>query len=99
MKYSYSFKSRQNCYHVYTALLAVQENSLRLRGLRQEEPLSPFIFVVVVDSLNRMMDRALKVNLSEGISVGRDQVMVSHLQLADDTRRNTVLKVLLCSYH
>ena len=55
------------------------------RGIRQGDPLSPFIFVLVVDALNRLVVRARDVGLIEGFEIGRDRVKLSHLQFADDT--------------
>lgn len=55
------------------------------RGLRQEDPLSPFLFVIATEAFNQLMIRAVEKNLFEGIKVGLEAVNVSHLQFADDT--------------
>ena len=55
------------------------------RGLRQGDPLSPFLFTLVADVLSRMLLRAEKRNLLEGFRVGRNSTRVSHLQFANDT--------------
>ncbi|RVW33004.1 putative mitochondrial protein [Vitis vinifera] len=55
------------------------------RGLRQDDPLSPFLFTFVADVLSRMLLRAEERNLLEGFRVGRTKTRVSHLQFADDT--------------
>ncbi|GAU51940.1 hypothetical protein TSUD_417220, partial [Trifolium subterraneum] len=56
------------------------------RGLRQGDPLSPFLFLLAAEGLNVMMEAAVACNLFTGYSVGeRDPVSVSHLQFADDT--------------
>ena len=54
-------------------------------GLRQGDPLSPFLFVLVVDVLNRLLSKAVSCGLVEGIEVGSHRVGLSHLQFADDT--------------
>lgn len=54
-------------------------------GLRQGDPLSPFLFVLVADVLNRNFNLAVREGLIEGIKVGRNEIKLSHLQFADDT--------------
>ena len=55
------------------------------KGLRQGDPLSPFLFTLVADGLSRLMERASRIRYVKGWRVGKDKVMVSHLQFADDT--------------
>ncbi|KAJ9685197.1 hypothetical protein PVL29_017290 [Vitis rotundifolia] len=55
------------------------------RGLRQGDPLSPFLFTLVANVLSRFLFRAEKIGLTEGFFVGRDRTRVSLLQFADDT--------------
>jgi hypothetical protein len=53
------------------------------RGLRQGDPLSPLLFVFVMEALSRMISVAVGGGLLEGFSVGN--VTFSHLLFADDT--------------
>ena len=55
------------------------------RGLRQGDPLSPFLFDLVVEVLNLVIRKAINMNMWEGIKIGRNEIMLSHLQYADDT--------------
>ena len=58
------------------------------RGLRQGDPLSPLLFVLVMDALGRMLDKAVLEGHLFGFSVGNLEgrsLTVSHLLFADDT--------------
>jgi len=55
------------------------------RGLRQGDPLSPFLFLLIAEGLNVMMKSVVDNNLYTGYGVGlSNSVVVSHLQFADD---------------
>ena len=43
------------------------------------------LFTLVADRLSRLMERATEIGFVNGWRVGRDNVLVSHLQFADDT--------------
>ncbi|XP_071726527.1 uncharacterized mitochondrial protein AtMg01250-like [Rutidosis leptorrhynchoides] len=55
------------------------------RGVRQGDPLSPFLFILAAEGLNILTKAALDNDLFKGIEVGKDKVLISHLQYADDT--------------
>ena len=56
------------------------------RGLRQGDPLSPFLFLLSAEGLNVMMTEAVNLNLFTGYTVGaHSATVISHLQFADDT--------------
>ena len=55
------------------------------RGLRQGDPLSPFLFVIMAEVLNKMMQSATTMGLLKGLTVGKDNIQLSQLQFADDT--------------
>ena len=58
------------------------------RGVRQGDPLSSFLFVLVMEAFSRMISAIYSRGLISGFSVGSrefDRVEVSHLLFADDT--------------
>ena len=79
----------RGCLSLVTFVVLVNANAKgwvkATRGLRQGDPLSPFLFTIVTDVLSRMMLRAEERSLLEDFSVGRNRTRVSHLQFADDT--------------
>ncbi|GKV46692.1 hypothetical protein SLEP1_g53669 [Rubroshorea leprosula] len=54
------------------------------KGLRQGDPLSPYLFLIAAKGLHALVHEAVKKNLLTGIAVDRD-LSVSHLQFAYDT--------------
>ncbi|MCH79404.1 LINE-1 reverse transcriptase like [Trifolium medium] len=55
------------------------------RGLKQGDPLAPFLFLLVAEGFGGVMKRAVECNLFKGFSIGADGLAISHLQYADDT--------------
>jgi hypothetical protein len=58
------------------------------RGVRQGDPLSPFLFDLVIEAFSRMIGAIISRGLITGFSVGTSEhtrVVVSHLLFADDT--------------
>ena len=55
------------------------------KGLRQGDPLSPFLFNLVVEVLSKMMDKARERGMIKGIGFNNDELHITHLQFADDT--------------
>ena len=58
------------------------------RGLRQGEPLSPFLFDIFMEALSRMLVSSTAAGQFSGFTVGNEAgslMSVSHLLFADDT--------------
>ncbi|KAJ9555354.1 hypothetical protein OSB04_009968 [Centaurea solstitialis] len=53
-------------------------------GIRQGDPLAPFLFLVVAEGLHVMVEEAKVKGLFKGLKVGNKEVVLSHLQYADD---------------
>nr|GEW26261.1 RNA-directed DNA polymerase, eukaryota [Tanacetum cinerariifolium] len=53
------------------------------RGLKQGDPLAPYLFIFVMDSLHLSFSRTVDVGIFKGIQIGKD-ITLSHLFYADD---------------
>lgn len=54
------------------------------RGLRQGDPLSPFLFLFCGEGLFSLMKLGMQENKIKGVKASRSQPHVSHLLFADD---------------
>lgn len=57
------------------------------RGLHQSNRLSPFLFVIVMEALTRLLKKACNLKLVEGVKLGKktNQIEVTDLFFADDS--------------
>ncbi|PNX83760.1 cysteine-rich receptor-like protein kinase, partial [Trifolium pratense] len=53
-------------------------------GLRQEDPLSPFLFLIAIESFNLMMRKIVELGQFSGFRFEGNDEQISHLQYADD---------------
>ena len=54
------------------------------RGLRQGDPLSPYLFILVSEVLIHFLKKAHDMNMIEAVTIGKAKVSLKHLQFADD---------------
>jgi len=55
------------------------------RGLRQGDPLTPFLFLVVDEGLARLVRKVVKEHLLKGVKVGKSEIDCCLLQFTEDT--------------
>ena len=76
------------------------------RGLRQGDPLSPFLFLFVADALSSLIKKATREDDLKGVKINRSAPKISHLLFADDSlpffhateQQATLVKGLLNTY-
>jgi hypothetical protein len=73
VKYSIHFNSNTTEFFIPT------------RGIRQGDPLSPYLFLIVVHGISSMLNHAEEAGQFNGVQVCRDAPMISHLLFADDS--------------
>ena len=61
------------------------ESFVPTRGIRQGDPLSPYLFLLVAEGLSCMLRRAEDRGELEGVKVCRNSPQISHLLFADDS--------------
>lgn len=55
------------------------------RGLRQGDPIAPFLFTLVMEGLNSAIRKASEIRTYKGVKVGEDNILLTHLFFADDS--------------
>ncbi|GJU28537.1 RNA-directed DNA polymerase, eukaryota, reverse transcriptase zinc-binding domain protein [Tanacetum coccineum] len=77
------------------------------KGLKQGDPLSPFLFILIMESLHLSFQRVIDDGLFKGINLNHS-LCLSHMFYADDAvfvrqwsdgNINTLIHVLDCFYH
>ncbi|KAJ0547939.1 putative RNA-directed DNA polymerase [Helianthus annuus] len=75
------------------------------KGMRQGDPISPFLFVVAMEALSCLFDKALGIGVISGVQLPNDGPILSHLFFADDAliigdwslgNANNIVRILRC---
>ncbi|KAF5449709.1 hypothetical protein F2P56_030126 [Juglans regia] len=62
-----------------------QQHLIPFRGLRQGDPLSPYLFILCTEVLGKMLDEAERKGYITGFPFSRGSLKVNHLFFADDS--------------
>lgn len=54
------------------------------RGVRQGDPLAPFLFIIAMEGLKVSVDKACELHFFRGVSIPSHGISLSHLMYADD---------------
>ncbi|RYR39566.1 hypothetical protein Ahy_A09g045127 isoform B [Arachis hypogaea] len=54
------------------------------RGIRQGDPISPYLFVICMDALSQLIEKTVELNNWKPFTIGRRGPKISHLLFADD---------------
>ncbi|KAF7835206.1 ribonuclease H [Senna tora] len=61
------------------------ESFLPQRGIRQGDPLSPYLFIICAEVFSCLLDRAVNDGWFQGVKIGRSSPSISCLFFADDS--------------
>jgi hypothetical protein len=64
---------------------SLQKKCYPKRGLRQGDPLSPYLFIICVDVLSNLLIKAQNENKIKGIKIAQGAPEITHLLFADDS--------------
>ena len=68
--------------------MVLQLVSLSSRGIHPRDPLSPLLFVIVMEGLSRLITKAVSGGYLSGFSIDNvqgDSMVISHFHFANDT--------------
>ncbi|XP_071689089.1 uncharacterized protein [Rutidosis leptorrhynchoides] len=66
------------------------------RGVRQGDPLSPFLFIIAAEGLNYLTKKAVREDLFKGVEIGANKVPISQLQYTNRQNFCNLMKILKC---
>ena len=96
----------QVCYDIYLVNDNLTSEFVHGKGLRQGDPLVPFLFLIVAEGLAWAVREAESKGILEVMKVGKWKIKISMLQFVDDNmfvlrtcnKNILVLKTILCYF-
>lgn len=76
---------------VKTSSYSVTLNGLKreefrpIRGLRQGDPLSPYLFIIWAEGFSRILNKGKQERRIRGTNIGRGELKINHLLFIDDS--------------
>lgn len=70
--------------HISISLTVLSDTFRPTRGIRQDDPISPYLFLICAEGLSCALKAVGPVHLSRGVRVGIHSPWISHLLFADD---------------
>ncbi|GLT53433.1 hypothetical protein SLA2020_267030 [Shorea laevis] len=58
---------------------------LPTRGIRQGDPISPYLFIICAEALSAMLQEAERSRVVTGVPIAKGRVRLNHLFFADDS--------------
>ncbi|XP_071728887.1 uncharacterized protein [Rutidosis leptorrhynchoides] len=87
LKHTIAFLTRSCITEVHYSVLingSPTNEKVMKKGLRQGDPISPFLFILVTEILSKLLSNELRIGALKGIPFGPHET-INHTQYADDT--------------
>ncbi|GKE89361.1 RNA-directed DNA polymerase, eukaryota, reverse transcriptase zinc-binding domain protein, partial [Tanacetum coccineum] len=81
---SHGHSIQENSRNLLPALKSLQKAITRGRGLRQGDPMSPYLFTLVIEVFSLIMENKIEESNEFGYHFGCKDLKLSHMCFADD---------------
>ena len=74
-----------NCISSASMSILINGSPTKPFNMEKGDPLSPFLFILVAEVLNKMILKAVDKGIIQGLDIRKNKVRLTHLQFANDT--------------